>query len=113
MALKPAEEFGTEPVVGDVVVDTRRAQKYEMTTRLQECKKPLYAIAYKGVVRVVDCERETLQRSFVGHGGSVNELRTQSLMPCLVASASKDESVRLWNVETGVCVLVFAGARLP
>jgi polycomb protein EED len=35
------------------------------------------------------------------------------LMPCLVASASKDESVRLWNVETGVCVLVFAGARLP
>ncbi|KAG0553662.1 hypothetical protein M758_12G029000 [Ceratodon purpureus] len=176
MALKPAEGFGTEPVVGEVVVDSKRARKYEMTTRFQECKKPLYAICFnlidarfyrvfasaggnkvtvyqclpeggalavlqtyvdedkeeefytvswavgkdgspllacsgsKGVVRVVDCESETLQRSFVGHGGSVNELRTQSLKPCLVASASKDESIRLWNVDTGVCVLVFAGA---
>jgi hypothetical protein len=57
MALNPVEEFGTEPMVGDVVVNTPSAQKHEMTTRLQECKNPLYAIAYKGVVRVVDCER--------------------------------------------------------
>jgi len=23
---------------------------------------------------------------------------------------NKDESVRLWNVETGICILIFAGA---
>ncbi|GJZ61544.1 polycomb group protein fertilization-independent endosperm [Tanacetum coccineum] len=49
-------------------------------------------------------------RSFVGHGDSVNEIRTQALRPSLVLSASKDESVRLWNVETGICILIFAGA---
>ncbi|GJX26433.1 polycomb group protein fertilization-independent endosperm [Tanacetum coccineum] len=49
-------------------------------------------------------------RNFVGHGDSVNEIRTQALRPSLVLSASKDESVRLWNVETGICILIFAGA---
>ncbi|CAI0437097.1 unnamed protein product [Linum tenue] len=76
------------------------------------------------------------EQSFVGHGDSVNEIRTQPLKPSLVVSASKvsittiefsscfsfldfvtkqlrmeqDESVRLWNVHTGVCILIFAGA---
>lgn len=78
-------------------------------------------------------------QSFVGHGESINEIRTQQLKPFLVVSASKvntfsstclyypsdilsisiltfgctfkqDESVRLWNVHTGICILIFAGA---
>lgn len=74
-------------------------------------------------------------QSFVGHGDSINEIRTQPLKPSLVVSASKviiisslsliclllfirsnclrvgqDESVRLWNVQTGICILIFAGA---
>lgn len=84
-------------------------------------------------------------QSFVGHGESINEIRTQALKPSLIVSASKvcsaffttsfiylfwgfnnifwlmmhssllciceqDESVRLWNVHTGVCILIFAGA---
>lgn len=88
-------------------------------------------------------------QSFVGHGDSINEIRTQPLKPSLIVSASKvsttiflllflkflvcfvmllflfsffcvmyvltflinqDESVRLWNVETGICILIFAGA---
>eukprot|EP00850_Spirogloea_muscicola_P002241 SM000008S22330 [mRNA] locus=s8:1123962:1126819:+ [translate_table: standard] len=61
-----------------------------------------------GVLRVIDCSSHTL--SLIGHGGSVNDLRVQLLQPSLLLSASKDESVRLWNAETGVCVLVFAGA---
>lgn len=75
-------------------------------------------------------------QSFVGHGDSINEIRTQPMRPSLVVSASKvntiafffffvyfpfiihvltskgnqDESVRLWNVQTGICILIFAGA---
>ncbi|KAH0836919.1 hypothetical protein HID58_092446 [Brassica napus] len=31
------------------------------------------------------------------------------MKPQLVISASKDGSVRLWNIETGICILIFAG----
>jgi polycomb protein EED len=176
MALKPAGGFGTDPVVGELVPDKRRSREYKATNRLQEGKRPLYAICFNlidsrfyhvfasaggnrvtvyqclpegaalavllafadedkeeefytvswaigrdgsallacsgsnGVIRVIDCETEKLQKSFMDHGDSVNELRTQTLKPCLIASASKDESIRLWNADTGVCVLIFAGA---
>ncbi|RLN08359.1 hypothetical protein C2845_PM11G18140 [Panicum miliaceum] len=63
-----------------------------------------------GIIRVIDCATEKIAKSLVGHGGSINEIRTQALKPLLIISASKDESVRLWNVHTGICILVFAGA---
>ncbi|XP_048630329.1 polycomb group protein FERTILIZATION-INDEPENDENT ENDOSPERM-like [Brassica napus] len=63
----------------------------------------------KGIIRVIDVNNEKIHKSLVGHGDLVNEIRTQPLKPQLVLSASKDESVRLWNVETGICILIFAG----
>ncbi|KAH6558440.1 hypothetical protein KP509_1Z063500 [Ceratopteris richardii] len=71
----------------------------------------LIASGSSGVIRAINADREKLHKSFVGHGDSINELRTQALRPCLVASASKDESVRLWNINTGVCILIFAGSN--
>ncbi|CAH8361978.1 unnamed protein product [Eruca vesicaria subsp. sativa] len=63
----------------------------------------------KGIIRVIDVGNEKIHKSLVGHGNSVNEIRTNVTKPQLVLSASKDESVRLWNVETGICILIFAG----
>ncbi|CAA7394502.1 unnamed protein product [Spirodela intermedia] len=70
----------------------------------------LVAGGINGIIRIIDTSSEKLYKSFVGHGDSVNEIRTQALKPSLIASASKDESVRLWNVQTGICILIFAGA---
>ncbi|EFJ32504.1 hypothetical protein SELMODRAFT_143777 [Selaginella moellendorffii] len=70
----------------------------------------LIASGSNGIIRVIDCGMERLSKSFVGHGDSINELRTQSQNPFLIASASKDESIRLWNLQTGVCILIFGGA---
>lgn len=70
----------------------------------------LVAGGINGIIRVIDAGNEKIHKSFVGHGDSVNEIRTQALRPSLVLSASKDESVRLWNVQTGICILIFAGA---
>ncbi|KAH9651381.1 polycomb group protein FIE1 [Citrus sinensis] len=70
----------------------------------------LVAGGINGIIRVIDVSNEKLHKSFVGHGDSINEIRTQPLKPSLVVSASKDESVRLWNVQTGICILIFAGA---
>ncbi|XP_078175979.1 transducin/WD40 repeat-like superfamily protein isoform X1 [Carex rostrata] len=70
----------------------------------------LVAGGSNGIIRVINCGTEKIHKSFVGHGDSVNEIRTQTLKPSLVVSASKDESVRVWNVHTGICILVFSGA---
>ncbi|WJX10147.1 Polycomb group protein fie2 [Trifolium repens] len=165
--------LGSEPVIGNLNPSKKR--EYRVTNRLQEGKRPLYAIVFNfidsryfnvfatvggnrvtiyhclqggviavlqsyvdadkdesfytvswacdtdgnpfvvagginGIIRVIDAGNEKLHKSFVGHGDSINEIRTQTLKPSLILSASKDESVRIWNIHTGVCVLIFAGA---
>ncbi|RDX90958.1 Polycomb group protein FIE2 [Mucuna pruriens] len=165
--------LGCDPVVGSLTSSKKR--EYRVTNRLQEGKRPLYAVLFNfidsryfnvfatvggnrvtvyqcleggviavlqsyvdedkdesfytvswacnvdgtpfvvagginGVIRVIDAGSEKIHKSFVGHGDSINEIRTQALKPSLVISASKDESVRLWNVHTGICILIFAGA---
>ncbi|NP_001237614.1 FIE [Glycine max] len=164
--------LGCDPVVGSLACSKKR--EYRVTNRLQEGKRPLYAVIFNfidsryfnvfatvggnrvtvyqcleggviavlqsyvdeddesfytvswacnvdgtpfvvagginGVTRVIDVGSEKIHKSFVGHGDSVNEIRTQTLKPSLVISASKDESVRLWNVHTGICILIFVGA---
>ncbi|KHN36729.1 Polycomb group protein FERTILIZATION-INDEPENDENT ENDOSPERM [Glycine soja] len=57
-----------------------------------------------GVIRVIDAGSEKIHKSFVGHGDSINEVKAQILNPSLV-----DESIRLWNAHTGICILIFAG----
>ena len=46
-----------------------------------------------------------------GHGGLINELSVHPIDSGLIFSASKDRSVRLWNLRTFVCVAVFAGEK--
>ncbi|KOM26351.1 hypothetical protein LR48_Vigan252s006300 [Vigna angularis] len=165
--------LGCEPVVGSLA--PAKKKEYRITNRLQEGKRPIYAVAFnfldsrylnvfvtvgdnritvyqcleggviavlqsyvdddkdesfytvgwacsdegspfivaggsKGIIRIIDAGRESIYRSFIGHGNSINEVRTQTLKPSLVISASKDESLRLWNTQTGICILIFAGA---
>ncbi|KFK39391.1 fertilization-independent endosperm protein [Arabis alpina] len=165
--------LGHESLVGSLLPSNKKS--YKVTNRIQEGKKPLYALVFnfldarfftvfavaggnritlyncledgaisalqsysdedkdesfytvswacsvngdpfvaagglKGIIRVIDVNNEMIHKSLVGHGDSVNEIRTQPLKPQLVITASKDESVRLWNVETGICILIFAGA---
>jgi len=45
----------------------------------------------------------------VGHGNSINAFAFHPVDDNLLLSASKDESLRRWNVRASVCIAVFAG----
>lgn len=78
---------------------------------LQTSAPLLIFAGVSGVIRMVDCREERLIHNFIGHGNSVNDLKVSPHDPELLLSASKDESIRLWNIRTRVCVLIFAGSN--
>ncbi|SPQ98580.1 unnamed protein product (mitochondrion) [Plasmodiophora brassicae] len=62
-----------------------------------------------GSIKVIDCSTRAPIKALLGHVGAVNEVRACPTNPVLLLSASKDRSVRLWNIETTICVAVFSG----
>jgi polycomb protein EED len=65
----------------------------------------------RGVIKVIDVTAQQLAKTLTGHGNAVNELCFHTVDPFLLLSASKDETVRLWNVRTECCIAVFTGDR--
>ena len=62
------------------------------------------------VIRIINCMTGALHLNLIGHGGTVNEVRAHPSRGDVLASASKDLSVRLWSVKTGVTIAIFAGS---
>ncbi|GMP51661.1 hypothetical protein CsSME_00017806 [Camellia sinensis var. sinensis] len=138
--------LGCEPVVGSLAPSKKR--EYRVTNRLQEGKRPLYAVVfnfidsrYFNVFATVGGNRVTVYQCLEGGviavlQSYIDEDKDESFYtvswacntdgtPLLVAGGingiirvidagnekmHKDESVRLWNVQTGICILIFAGA---
>lgn len=71
----------------------------------------LAAAGHQGIVKVVDCAKREVDCALVGHGNSINDLCFHPVDAALLLTASKDESIRLWNTRTAVCVAIFAGDR--
>ncbi len=69
----------------------------------------LAAGGLRGHIKVINCITQSVVTVLSGHGNSVNELKFHPVDPSLLLSASKDESIRLWNTLTGVCIAIFAG----
>lgn len=65
----------------------------------------------RGIAKIVDCGTGSLDVALSGHGNAINDACFHPIDACLLLTASKDESVRLWNARTAVCVAVFAGDR--
>ena len=63
----------------------------------------------RGAIKLLNGSTKTVTRVFRGHGNSVNELLFHPVDCNLLFSASRDESIRLWNIVTGSCVLIMAG----
>lgn len=69
------------------------------------------AAGKKGVLRVINVQQGTVHKSLIGHGEAINDLKIHPRDSALLITASKDESLRLWNLRTGSTVAVFAGLK--
>ena len=62
-----------------------------------------------GIIKVIDTVRTTLLLTLSGHGNEIYDMSVCPHNPWFLLSASKDESLRLWNVQNSQCIAIFAG----
>lgn len=76
----------------------------------EESGDPLLCFAGKlGIVKIINCTTGKSYGTLQGHGNAINQLRVHPHEQRLLLTASRDESLRLWNIESGICIAVFAG----
>ena len=71
----------------------------------------LIVAGFRGIIKLIDCHTCTLAGTLIGHGNHVNELMVHPKDSNLLFSASRDESLRMWNLKTRTCVVIFAGDK--
>lgn len=73
---------------------------------------PMLIVAgLRGILKCINCATFVIDATLFGHGNAINDLRRHVTDDALIFSASKDESIRLWNIRSAVCVAVFAGEK--
>lgn len=71
---------------------------------------PLLLLAgFTGLIRVIDCHLRKIVWTAQGHGDAVNDIAVHPNNPTLFVTASRDHSLRLWNLESQVCVCTMVG----
>lgn len=91
--------------------DEKRRKLLKSLTDLSNYDGPqLLAVAgLRGIVKVIDTVRRSLILTLSGHGDEIYDMKFSPTDKWLLLTASKDESLRLWNVKSATCIAIFAG----
>jgi polycomb protein EED len=94
---------------------SKRQKTTSSNTPLLPCSStqngpPLLCLAgIRGVIKIIDTVRRSLFLTLDGHNDAITDLQFCPTNEWLLLSSSNDESIRLWNVQTGTNIAVFAG----
>jgi polycomb protein EED len=108
---KRSHEFRSKKS-GDSVTTKELSRKlFQAMTDMQTFDGPqlLCVAGIRGVIKVIDTVHQMLSMTLSGHGKDIYDLKFSPTDEWLLLSASKDESIRLWNVQKATCVAIFAG----
>lgn len=71
----------------------------------------LLAAGDSGIIRIISPSCSQSIKYLSGHGGAINDLKVSPKNQELVLSASKDHSIRLWNIQSEACIAIFGGVE--
>lgn len=106
---------GAKPTLLQVYEDPdSQEQYYSLTWTYNAARNEEWWIAAagrNGVIRILNVTRCRLEKTLTGHGSSINHVTTHPRDSSLILTASKDESLRMWNLRTSSTVAIYAGLR--
>ncbi len=75
-------------------------------------RDPVVSIAgVKGIIRTLVPFKSKYKKALNGHGGSINDLKYHPSKDAILLSSSQDYTLRLWNIETSVCIAIIGGVE--
>ena len=63
------------------------------------------------IIRVIDVKEKKNIKNLTGHGADIYDVKVHPRDSSLIITASKDESIRMWNLRTGATIVQFQGLK--
>ena len=118
VAANVVEGGETEIIISDTQTQTPIIAPIEETrarskrdSRRGRIETHIAVAGQRGLIRVVSLKKLRNLFTLMGCGDSINELKLHPADSNLLLSASKDNSLRLWNLSTKRCVVIFGGLQ--